>query len=43
MRAWILDESPGTYRHGEIDLPSLGPDDVKVRVEASALTTWICG
>ncbi|MBA2385465.1 MAG: zinc-binding dehydrogenase [Acidimicrobiia bacterium] len=37
MRAWILDESPGTYRHGEIDLPSLGPDDVKVRVEASAL------
>ncbi len=37
MLAWILDESPGTYRLGNIDLPPLGADDVKVRVEASAL------
>ena len=37
MKAWILDESPGNYRFGEIDLPALGPDDVQVRVVASAL------
>jgi zinc-binding alcohol dehydrogenase/oxidoreductase len=37
MEAWILDESPGSYRWGEIDLPDLGPDDVRIRVEASAL------
>src|SRR5436190_23375050 len=37
MEAWILDESPGNYRWGEIDLPALGPDDVKIRVKASAL------
>lgn len=37
MRAWILDESPGRYRHGDIDLPPLGADDVMVRVQASAL------
>lgn len=37
MRAWILDESPGSYRRGDIDLPPLGDDDVRVRVEASAL------
>ncbi|MGD9995796.1 MAG: zinc-binding dehydrogenase [Ilumatobacteraceae bacterium] len=37
MRAWILDESPGQYRLGEIDLPPLGADDVQVRVVASAL------
>jgi zinc-binding alcohol dehydrogenase/oxidoreductase len=35
--AWILDESPGAYRWGEIDLPELGPDDVRIRVVASAL------
>jgi NADPH:quinone reductase-like Zn-dependent oxidoreductase len=37
MRAWILDEAPGQYRLGEIDLPPLGADDVQVRVRASAL------
>ena len=37
MRAWILDESPGTYREGEIDAPTVGPDDVGVRPVASAL------
>jgi len=37
MDAWILDESPGTYRFGQIDEPTLGPDDVKIRVQASAL------
>ena len=37
MKAWILDESPGSYRFGDIDLPELGSDDVRVRVVASAL------
>ena len=37
MKAWILDESPGNYRFGDIDLPALGVDDVQVRVVASAL------
>lgn len=37
MRSWILDEAPGQYRLGEIDLPPLGPDDVQIRVRASAL------
>ena len=37
MDAWILDESPGSYRWGQIDLPELGPDDVRIRVVASAL------
>src|SRR5829696_1016039 len=37
MRAWILDEAPGQYRLGDIDLPSLGADHVQVRVRASAL------
>lgn len=37
MKAWILDESPGSYRFGEIQLPVLAPDDVRVRVVASAL------
>src|SRR5689334_20396203 len=37
MDAWILDESPGTYRWGSIDEPTLGPDDVAVRPVASAL------
>lgn len=35
--AWILDESPGAYRWGVIDLPALAPDDVRIRVRASAL------
>jgi NADPH:quinone reductase-like Zn-dependent oxidoreductase len=37
MRAWILDESPGTYRQGDIDDPPVGPGDVRVRPVASAL------
>lgn len=37
MDAWILDDSPGSYRFGQIDEPALGPDDVKIRVRASAL------
>ena len=37
MQAWILDDSPGTYRFGEIDPPELAADDVRVRVVASAL------
>ncbi|MBA3288115.1 MAG: alcohol dehydrogenase catalytic domain-containing protein, partial [Acidimicrobiia bacterium] len=35
--AWILDESPGSYRWGKIELPALRPDDVRIRVVASAL------
>ena len=37
MKAWILDESPGSYRFGEIDTPEPGPDQVRVRLVASAL------
>ena len=37
MQAWILDESPGRYRFGEIADPEPGPGDVRVRVVASAL------
>jgi NADPH:quinone reductase-like Zn-dependent oxidoreductase len=37
MRAWILDESPGSYREGEIADPAVGPGDVAVRPVASAL------
>jgi zinc-binding alcohol dehydrogenase/oxidoreductase len=37
MQAWVLDESPGTYRFGEVDDPEVGPDDVAVRPMASAL------
>jgi zinc-binding alcohol dehydrogenase/oxidoreductase len=37
LDAWILDESPGAYRWGQIDLPELAPDDVRIRVVASAL------
>lgn len=37
MDAWILDDSPGTYRWGQIDLPDLADDAVRVRVVASAL------
>ena len=37
MQAWILDESPGTYRWGTIDLPELADDDVAIRVVTSAL------
>jgi zinc-binding alcohol dehydrogenase/oxidoreductase len=37
MQSWILDESPGAYRWGSIDLPELAPDDVAIRVVTSAL------
>lgn len=37
MRAWILDESPGEYRYGEVAEPGMGRDDVRVRPVASAL------
>ena len=37
MHAWILDESPGAYRWGSVDLPELAEDDVAIRVVASAL------
>jgi len=37
MKAWILDESPGAYRRGEIEPPPLGAADVRVGVRASAL------
>lgn len=37
MRAWVLDESPGEYRFGEVDDPVCGPDDVAVRPVVSAL------
>jgi zinc-binding alcohol dehydrogenase/oxidoreductase len=37
MRAWILDESPGDYRYGEIDRPEPGYGEVRVRPVASAL------
>lgn len=37
MDAWILDESPGSYRWGTIEPPPLGRDDVRIRVVASAL------
>jgi NADPH:quinone reductase-like Zn-dependent oxidoreductase len=37
MDAWILDQSPGSYRWGAIDPPELGSLDVRVRVKASSL------
>jgi len=37
MQAWILDDSPGSYRFGEIDAPEPGADDVVVRPVTSAL------
>jgi zinc-binding alcohol dehydrogenase/oxidoreductase len=37
MQAWILDQSPGSYRAGEIADPPVGPSDVRVRPMASAL------
>ena len=46
MRAWLLDESPGTYHFGEVDDPVAGPDDVRVRPVASALNhmdLWLTG
>lgn len=37
MQAWILDESPGTYRLGEIEAPEPGRDEIRIRPVASAL------
>ena len=37
MDAWILDESPGRYRWGQVDLPEVSADDVVIRVVVSAL------
>ena len=37
MQAWILDQSPGSYRMGTIADPAVGPGDVRVRPVASAL------
>lgn len=37
MDAWILDESPGPYRWGAVPDPEPGPEDVRIRVVASAL------
>jgi NADPH:quinone reductase-like Zn-dependent oxidoreductase len=37
VRAWIMDESPGDYRLGEIGLAAPGPGEVRVDVVASAL------
>ena len=37
MQSWILDESPGNYRFGEIDIPDPAAGGVRVRVVASAL------
>ena len=44
MRAWILDEAPGSYRRGELADPEPGAGEVRVRVVASALNhmdLWI--
>lgn len=37
MEAWILDESPGSYRRGVMDDPTPATDEVRIRVVASAL------
>ncbi len=37
MQAWILEESPGSYRFGTIDAPVAGRGEVAVRPVASAL------
>ncbi|CAN5472882.1 zinc-binding dehydrogenase [soil metagenome] len=37
MDAWILDDSPGQYRWGQIDPPPLAADEVRIEVVASAL------
>lgn len=37
MEAWILGESPGEYRWGQIESPALADDEVRVRIVASAL------
>lgn len=37
MQSWILDESPGSYRFGAIDIVGPAAGEVRVRVVASAL------
>lgn len=37
MDAWILQDSPGFYHWGQIPVPELEPDEVQIRVVASAL------
>ena len=37
MQSWILDESPGSYRFGDIDIAEPAAGEVRVRVVASAL------
>ena len=37
MDAWLLDESPGTYRWGTVEDPVPGRNQVRVEVRASAL------
>lgn len=37
MRGWILDESPGDYRWGEVETPVPGAGEVRIHVKASAL------
>lgn len=44
MRAWLLNESPGTWQLGSVETPQPGPDDVQVRVASFALNhldLWI--
>jgi zinc-binding alcohol dehydrogenase/oxidoreductase len=35
--AWILDDSPGDYRWGQVDPPPLAADEVRIEVVTSAL------
>lgn len=37
MQAWLLDESPGSYRWAEVDAVQPAADEVRVRIVASAL------
>ena len=37
MHGWLLDESPGSYRWGEVPTPTPGPGEVRIAVRASAL------
>jgi zinc-binding alcohol dehydrogenase/oxidoreductase len=37
MKAWILNDSPGTYSWGDIEPPALRPDEVRIKVVTSAL------